>query len=144
MVPSSVLGIEIELEILGRAFGRPCQVPQPRKEFLVEIRAIAPVDEAALRLFQRSESIPTEPCELPRIIQPVSFRNVSVSGGTRVADLIAIFEILRSSPGGSKRKHFALECVSKLPRHEIPKVSNRHASDTGTGYASTEIAQALE
>jgi len=95
MVPSSVLGIEIELEILGRAFGRSGEVPEPRIELLVEICAIAAVDEAALRLFQRSEGIPTEPCELPRIIQPVSFRNVAVSGGARVADLIAIFEISR-------------------------------------------------
>ena len=67
MVLSSVRRIEIELEILDRAFGRSCEIPEPRIELLVEICAIAPVDEAPLRLFQRSEGIPAESCELPRI-----------------------------------------------------------------------------
>ena len=133
MVPSSVLGIEIELEILGRAFGRPCEVPQPRIERLVEIRAIAPINEAALRLFQRSEGIPTEPCELPRIIQPVSFRNVSVSRGTRVADLIAIFEIPRARPDRSKCEDLARQLIRELPGHEISKVTDAHAKSIARG-----------
>src|SRR5258708_17668772 len=67
------------------------------------------------------------------------FRNIALSRGTCIADLIAEFEIARCWSSGSKFKDLALQLAAQLPRHEILKVprARTHTTWPSTSCAST-------
>ena len=106
MVLFRLLGGEIELEVLCRAF--------------------AAVDEAALGLFQGSQGVSAESRKFAGMKESEPFSDIAVRRGARVADLIAKFEILRSRSDRSKREDLTFEFVRKLPGHEISKVADAH------------------
>jgi len=101
---------------------------------VVQVPPVSPIDHVILGFHQRRPCIPEKLCELSRRVPSKALADVAGSARTRVADLVAVLEILGRGTNGRELEDLAFQLIRELPAEKRTKIPN-HAPRAGTSRA---------
>jgi len=132
-------------QILRQPVRRAGEIDQSGSGLVIEVPAVAGVDEMILGLLQRALRVAEMLRELSRAKAAESLGNVARSGCARIADLVAKPEVPRRGSGFGHVEDFALELMRQLPAHQLVKVARAatHSDARRTSPAKPERTQML-